>query len=319
MPKVSVIIPVYGVEKYIERCARSLFEQTLDDMEFIFVDDCTKDNSIQVLEMVITDYPNRKEQIKILHHEHNKGLSHARETGVNAATGEYIAHCDSDDWVEKEMYAELYRSAIAGEYDYVKCSHRKSDGNKTLAIMHPYANSNMSIHDARHYVYHFCGWNSIWDSLVKKDVYERADLEYTDVPMLEDMFVTSQLLNYASSVLLVRKVYYNYFINPDSICRVPGANAVINRTRQAKQNLDKIISRSYKIENSNLTKKDIVVAKWGVKNILIPIMDDKKNRNIWHEIYPELDWQLLFTSKVSIHNKIRYYSAVFNFYKYFKR
>ena len=65
MPKVSVVIPVYGVEKYIERCARSLFEQTLDDIEYIFVNDCTKDRSIDILNEVINDYPARKQQIRM--------------------------------------------------------------------------------------------------------------------------------------------------------------------------------------------------------------------------------------------------------------
>ena len=65
MPKVSVVIPVYGVEKYIERCARSLFEQTYDNIEYIFVDDCTKDRSIEILQKVLEDYPNRKNQVKI--------------------------------------------------------------------------------------------------------------------------------------------------------------------------------------------------------------------------------------------------------------
>ena len=78
MPKVSVIVTVYGVERYIERCARSLFEQTLDDMEYIFVDDCSKDSSISVLENVITQYPLRKGQVRIVHHEQNKGVSRAR-------------------------------------------------------------------------------------------------------------------------------------------------------------------------------------------------------------------------------------------------
>ena len=82
MPKVSVIIPVYGVEKYIERCARSLFEQTLEDMEFIFVNDCTKDNSIDILLRVIDEYPKRKSQVHILNHEFNKGLPVARQTGI---------------------------------------------------------------------------------------------------------------------------------------------------------------------------------------------------------------------------------------------
>lgn len=112
MPKVSVIIPVYGVEKYIERCARSLFEQTLVDMEFIFVNDSTKDNSIDILLKVINEYPQRKNQIKILHHEVNKGLPAARQTGIKVAKGDYIAHCDSDDWVTSNAYQEMYETAL---------------------------------------------------------------------------------------------------------------------------------------------------------------------------------------------------------------
>ena len=91
--RVSVCIPVYGVEKYIERCARSLFEQTMTDgIEFIFVNDCTKDNSIEILEKVLEEYPHRKEQVKIIHHEKNRGLVAARNTGLEHATGDYIIH-----------------------------------------------------------------------------------------------------------------------------------------------------------------------------------------------------------------------------------
>ena len=80
MPKVSVIIPIYGVEKYIERCARSLFEQTLDDIEFVFVNDCTQDKSMEVLQTIIDKYPNRKGQVRIVHHEVNKGKGRALKT-----------------------------------------------------------------------------------------------------------------------------------------------------------------------------------------------------------------------------------------------
>jgi len=117
MPKVSVIIPVYGVEKYIERCIRSLFEQTLDDIEYIFVDDCTPDNSISILRKVLSEYPNREKQVKILHHEKNKGLAQARQTGLKIASGEYIAHCDSDDWVDKDLYKIAHNKAKSESLD----------------------------------------------------------------------------------------------------------------------------------------------------------------------------------------------------------
>lgn len=102
-PKISVIIPVYGVERYIEQCACSLFEQTMQDgIEFIFVDDCSPDKSIEILENVLREYPHREQQVKIIRHTENQGLGGARKTGMEYATGEYIIHCDSDDWVEPE-------------------------------------------------------------------------------------------------------------------------------------------------------------------------------------------------------------------------
>lgn len=104
MPKISVIVPIYKVEKYIGRCARSLFEQSLEDMEFIFVDDCSPDNSISIVKTMAEDYPKRKNQIKFLHHKVNRGLTTTRNTGLSVATGDYIAYCDSDDWFDLTMY-----------------------------------------------------------------------------------------------------------------------------------------------------------------------------------------------------------------------
>ena len=97
--KVSVIVPIYNVERFVQKCTRSLLNQTLADVEFIFIDDATPDKSLQVIEKTILEYPNRKNNIKILHHSINKGLPAARNTGFKEATGEYIFHCDSDDYV----------------------------------------------------------------------------------------------------------------------------------------------------------------------------------------------------------------------------
>lgn len=95
MAKVSVIVPIYNVSRFIKRCVESLFNQTLDDVEFIFVNDCTPDDSIDILKKVIADYPDRNTMI--INHEVNKGLPAARNTGLKAASGDYIFHCDSDD------------------------------------------------------------------------------------------------------------------------------------------------------------------------------------------------------------------------------
>ena len=95
MPKVSVIIPIYGVEKYIERCVRSLFEQTLDDIEYLFIDDCSPDGSVRIIMRILDEYPNRKEQVIIHRMEQNSGQAKVREWGMKNATGDYVIHCDS--------------------------------------------------------------------------------------------------------------------------------------------------------------------------------------------------------------------------------
>ncbi len=110
--KVSVIIPIYGVEKYIEKCARSLFDQTLkSNVEFIFVNDCTKDDSINILNNVISEYPSRKDQIIVINHDTNKGLATARKTGLSYSSGTYIVNVDSDDYFESDMLESMYNKA----------------------------------------------------------------------------------------------------------------------------------------------------------------------------------------------------------------
>lgn len=119
MEKVSILVPIYGVEKYIEQCVRTLFEQSYNAIEYIFVNDCTKDDSIQVLEKVMEQYPERKAQIHLLQHEHNKGLGAARHTAFEAATGKYVMHVDSDDLLPHDAVRLLVEAAEAYDADIV--------------------------------------------------------------------------------------------------------------------------------------------------------------------------------------------------------
>ncbi len=131
IPKVSLIIPVYKVERDIERCVRSLFGQTLDDMEYIFVDDCSPDASIGILEEVLCHFQKRKEQIKILRNEKNMGVSYSRLRGLSVAEGEYISFVDSDDWTEYNMYELLYEKARKENYDIVISDYYNEYGGYT--------------------------------------------------------------------------------------------------------------------------------------------------------------------------------------------
>lgn len=124
--KVSVLVPIYGVERYIQRCAESLFKQTMKEgIEFIFVNDATPDNSMGLLHEVIERFPERKSQIRIIEHPVNKGISTTRATAVLAAKGEYVAYCDSDDWVESSMFLDMYELAKKEDSDIVVCDYYK--------------------------------------------------------------------------------------------------------------------------------------------------------------------------------------------------
>ena len=162
MPKVSVIIPVYGVENYIERCARSLFEQTLDEIEYLFINDCTQDNSIDVLKKVLKEYPSRQSQVIIHHMDKNSGQAVVRQWGMTHARGEYIIHCDSDDWVSFEMYEKMLDFAKDKNYDIVYCDYYSSDGT----------NKNRVIQKTKSVLLQ----GPVWNKIVKRSIYTNNDI-----------------------------------------------------------------------------------------------------------------------------------------------
>lgn len=121
MAKISVISPIYGVENFIGKSVESMMRQTLDDVEFIFVNDCTKDKSLEILQSVIARFPERSSQIKIINHVCNKGLPSARNTGLEAAKGDYVFHWDSDDYADAEMLESMYNHAVKNNADIIWC------------------------------------------------------------------------------------------------------------------------------------------------------------------------------------------------------
>lgn len=215
MVKVSVIVPVYKVEAYIERCARSLFEQTLDDMEYIFVNDCTPDNSLKVLKNVLSQYPQREKQVQIVSHKERKGSSCARNTGLAVASGKYIIYCDSDDYVDIEMYESMYETAVSSDADIVWCDfydvypdrmsyHKTADTKKDrIEFLRTYMSS----------------WTPVWNMLVKKKIYLEHDLSFPENIMHREDFYMSVILHfYASKIEKIDKALYYYNrSNPSSI------------------------------------------------------------------------------------------------------
>ena len=164
MPKVSVIVPVYNVEKYIERCIKTLITQTLSDIEIIFVDDGSKDNSKKIIEKYLKLYPNK---LKYLYKE-NGGLSSARNYGIPYAKGEYIAFLDSDDYIEPTMYEEMYNTAQKEKSDMVECDFIWEYPNKQVYDCGVIYNGKKDALEKARVV--------AWNKLIKRDIIEKEKI-----------------------------------------------------------------------------------------------------------------------------------------------
>lgn len=212
---ISVIIPIYKVEQYIEKCARSLFEQTLSSIEFIFVDDCSPDNSINILQSVLNKYPDKIPHTKIIHHNINRGIAAVRNSGTAIAQGKYIIGCDGDDWVEPNMYESMYKKAQQTKADIVICDWMQVYQNSSKRIyVNPPANNMDCIAALLSGRMH----GSVCNKLVKRELYTKYNIVYIEgVNYCEDLFVTYKLFYYAHSIAYINQPFYNYRqINPNS-------------------------------------------------------------------------------------------------------
>ncbi len=245
--KISVIIPVYGVEKYIERFARSLFEQTLTEkVEFIFVNDCTPDNSIIILQNTIEKYPKIEEQVKIINNPVNSGQSPSRNNGIKASKGEYIICLDSDDWVEPTMLEDMYNKAITDNCDVVIVDYFVNTNKKQICISQKPEKldglncANQILNNTLH--------GSWCNKLFKRNLVVNSNIiePQLGMNMMEDLMVTTQLLLHAKKVGYVEKAYYHYFLNTSSV-----SQTVSEKKLQSIQYAYDFIEKFYHLNNLN--------------------------------------------------------------------
>ena len=203
MPKVSVIVPIYNVEKYIERCVRSLMEQNMNDLEFILVNDASTDCSMDIVSRTIEEYPLRKPLIKIINQEHNQGVAAARTIGMKVATGEYQIHCDPDDWVELDIYETLYIEAKRTDADIVVCNY------KTITYSDSFDCAVDKIYDLSQIPSGY-RW-SLCNKLVKRSLIVDNDIyPIPQVDMCEDENTALRLYFHANKITYIDDVLYNY-------------------------------------------------------------------------------------------------------------
>lgn len=319
MPKVSVIIPVYGVEKYIERCARSLFEQTLDDIEYLFIDDCTPDKSIEVLNRVLEEYPQRKNQVIIHRMEKNSGQAAVRKWGMLNATGDYVIHCDSDDWVDVTMYEKMYNKAIEENADIVRCDFLRIFPK---CIRNSVRVSDKIFRDVRSVISKLLigsDLTSLCDKLVKRNIVQSTDITFPDNNMQEDSVFCLQYLLKCGKISYINKPFYKYCYNASSISRKQSNADYENRLHDVCKNATLICKILEQYNLFDYYNKEIIVLKYNARCHIIDLVGQGNYLNIWKNIFPDIDSNFLFNSKVPIRMKIQYITIMLHLYPIFRK
>ena len=205
--KVSVIVPVYNVEKFIDKCLNSLVKQSLKEIEIIVVNDGTKDNSQKIIDKYVKKYPDKiKSYIK-----ENGGQGSARNYGLKKASGEYIGYVDSDDFVEKDMYKKLYNKAKENNYDIVVCgNYNVSEDYQNKNIDAFINNYNTDLENI------FFGKMAVWNKIYKRDILIKNKLEFKEKVWYEDLAFTLKAIMNSNTFAFIDEPLYDYLIREGS-------------------------------------------------------------------------------------------------------
>ena len=244
---VSILIPIYKVEKWIEKSAKSAFEQTYEDLEYIFVDDCSPDKSVEILQQVIADYPHHAPKVRIIHHERNRGIAVVRNTLVEACDTEFLFFLDSDDWMEPNtiellvkkqletsadiVTGRILESTCQGEVPYKTLGYDKDRESALLGLL-----NNQLVSPVLH------------GRLIRTSLFKTHDIQFEDsVNLSEDFSVTPRLFYYSSKVSGISDfiVHYNRL----------NANSYTFRY-ETDWNLQSQVLKSYEIIKTFFADKD---------------------------------------------------------------
>lgn len=205
---ISVIIPIYNVEKFVERCILSIINQTYTkEVECIIVNDCTPDSSMKIVERLVADYKGQI-RFKLLNHERNKGIAAVRNTGLNAASGDYIIYIDSDDYCEQDMLEKMYTKAVEEDADVIVADFWDTYPDKEIYVAQQMPSINESyaklLLQGKIVV-------AVWNKMVRRRLLIENDLSFIEgIDMGEDVLLTHRLFSLIPKVVHVPEAFVHY-------------------------------------------------------------------------------------------------------------
>ena len=266
MEKISIVIPVYNVSKYLSKCIDSIINQKYKNLEIILVDDGSTDDSGNICE----EYAKKDNRIKVIHKE-NGGLSDARNVGIDNATGEYIGFVDSDDWISEDMYFILYNNMKKEDAD-ISCCNRFFAYINTIK---PYGTVDFyEVMDSQRAIELMCTYGylgvSAYTKLYKKEIFQ--NIRYPKGKVNEDIYTTYKLLDKASKIVYDATPLYYYRQRRGSITNSKKVN--VNAMEASKELLDFVEKKYPEIRNAAI--KNYIFYSIGVYDNILKSKNKEK-------------------------------------------
>lgn len=211
--KVSVVIPVFNTEKYIERCTRSLLSQTLDRIEFLFIDDCSTDNSIIIVHNLVQEFSEllkqKESEAIIIRMAENKGQAAVRKIGIDKARGTYLIHCDSDDWIDSNLYEKMYLEAVRSDADVVTCPIR--DEFRKKGLTRPISKLPSICNEVLRNWWYKSEGMFCWNKMIRRCIFTDNQLSpFEGINMWEDNGLMLRVFYYAKGLSQIEGSLYHY-------------------------------------------------------------------------------------------------------------
>lgn len=260
VPKVSVIVPVYNVEKYLERCLNSVVHQTLRDIEIICVNDGSTDGSVDILRK----FAKLDDRIIIIN-QVNQGLSAARNVGISIARGAFIGFVDSDDWVDLNFFECLYTAAQTHNAD-IACGNIVRDyknGKKRNKLVIS-KEEVITLPKEKYLATGVPRKCYVWNKIYNREALQRSGVKFKKGIAFEDMGFTVRVLYFLQNLVMVPGVFYHYWVNPESITR-----QITDKARcdliDAKSDFKKFsIDHNVKLDDKYYTENIVIYKLFGI-------------------------------------------------------
>ena len=300
--RVSILIPIYNVERFFARCIESIFSQTYQDIEYVFVNDHTPDGSMSVLGRMCEKYPVRANNVKIIENANNQGIAKVRNTLLENAGGDYVLFVDSDDWIEPDMVELMANEAMSRNADVVGCDYYEDYESRSVVVRQEYPSG----HDEAMKAMTLLKIKGVlWKLLIRRDILMQNDLRFIPtIHFAEDYIFCCKLFYYSHVFASVNKPLYHYIqYNPNNYSSTDIDKRVESFARAIRE-----VERFYRQEGVyEKLEKELTVRKFLIKSQYV-LDNGHVNIRKWSRLFPESNhvWREMGYSRG---NRMRFFLA----------